>query len=123
MEYFKLALKKYAEFDGRSTKSEYWYFVLFQVIISLVLIVLMALTNSSIFLLIQQVFSLAMLIPGLAVSVRRLHDVGKSGWMLLLSLIPLAGAIYLIVLFATKSDPGDNAYGPNPNHEISSDLV
>lgn len=54
------------------------------------------------------------LIPGLSVSVRRLHDVGKSGWMLLIALIPLIGAIWLFVLLVTDSKPGENEYGPNP---------
>jgi uncharacterized membrane protein YhaH (DUF805 family) len=59
-----------------------------------------------------------MFIPGLAVAVRRLHDVGKSGWMLLIGLIPLVGAIWLFVLMVTDSDPGENQYGPNPKEEI-----
>jgi uncharacterized membrane protein YhaH (DUF805 family) len=56
------------------------------------------------------------LIPSLAVFVRRLHDVGKSGWFILISLIPLVGAIWLLVLVLTDSDTGDNEYGPNPKH-------
>lgn len=59
-------------------------------------------------------YSLALLIPGLAVRVRRLHDIGKSGWMILVGLIPLIGAIWLIVLYATEGTPGENQYGPNP---------
>ena len=59
-------------------------------------------------------YALAVLIPGVAVAVRRLHDVGKSGWMILIALIPLIGAIWLIVLYVTDSNPGDNEYGPNP---------
>ena len=64
--------------------------------------------------LISGLYMLAVLIPGIAVGVRRLHDVGKSGWMLLIGFIPLIGAIWLIVLLATDSNPGDNKYGPNP---------
>lgn len=59
-------------------------------------------------------YALAVFIPGLAVAVRRLHDIGKSGWMILLGLIPLIGAIWLIVLMATDGKPGSNEYGPNP---------
>ena len=59
-------------------------------------------------------YALAMLIPGLAVAVRRLHDVGKSGWMILIALIPLIGAIWLLVLMVTDSNPGENQYGQNP---------
>ena len=60
------------------------------------------------------VYSLFVLLPGLAVSVRRLHDVGKSGWFLLIALIPLLGAIWLLILMCTDGQPGDNKYGPNP---------
>ena len=59
-------------------------------------------------------YSLGVLIPGIAVAARRLHDTGKSGWMLLLAFIPIIGAIWLLVLFVTDSDPGSNKYGPNP---------
>jgi uncharacterized membrane protein YhaH (DUF805 family) len=60
------------------------------------------------------IYGLAVLIPGLAVAVRRLHDTGRSGWWLLIGLVPLIGAIVLIVFMATDGEPGDNAYGPNP---------
>jgi uncharacterized membrane protein YhaH (DUF805 family) len=66
-------------------------------------------------------YVLATLIPNLSVSVRRLHDVGKSGWMYLVALIPLVGFIWLLVLFTTDSQPGDNEYGPNPKEENSGD--
>lgn len=59
-------------------------------------------------------YSLAVLLPGLAVAVRRLHDVGKSGWFILIALVPLIGAIWLLVLFCTDGQPGTNKYGPNP---------
>ncbi|MAJ32884.1 MAG: hypothetical protein CMC18_09645 [Flavobacteriaceae bacterium] len=63
------------------------------------------------------IYALFVFIPGLAVAVRRLHDVGKSGWMLLIALIPLIGAIWLLVLYLTNSNPGENKYGPNPKEE------
>jgi uncharacterized membrane protein YhaH (DUF805 family) len=59
-------------------------------------------------------YGLVMLIPGIAVAVRRLHDVGKSGWFILISLIPIIGGIWLLVLLVTDSESGDNEYGPNP---------
>ena len=62
-------------------------------------------------------YSLAVLIPGIAVSVRRLHDVGKSGWMLLIALIPIIGTIWLIVLYLSDSEPGENEYGPSPKYD------
>lgn len=60
------------------------------------------------------IYLLAIILPSLAVAVRRLHDIGKSGWMILISLIPLIGGIWLLVLLVTDSNPGDNQYGPNP---------
>ncbi len=63
------------------------------------------------------IYALIVLIPGIAVAIRRLHDIGKSGWMLLVGLIPLAGAIWLLILLVTDSQPGDNEYGSNPKLE------
>ena len=64
-------------------------------------------------------YALVVLIPGLAVAVRRLHDVGKSGWMILIALIPIIGAIWLLVLMVTDGNPGENQYGPNPKEVIA----
>ena len=118
MKYFLDCLQHYAEFNGRARRSEYWYFVLFNLVISFVigftfgviagLLDMPALAN------LAYLWSLAMFIPGLAVSVRRLHDIGRSGWWLLLSLIPLVGAIILIIWYCTDSQPGANQYGSNP---------
>lgn len=68
-------------------------------------------------------YSIAVFLPGLAVSVRRLHDVGKSGWMILISFVPLIGGIWLFILMVTESDPGQNVYGLNPNDGDSADSV
>ncbi|MDY0077004.1 MAG: DUF805 domain-containing protein [Bacteroidales bacterium] len=67
---------------------------------------------------ISGIYSLALIIPSLAVAVRRLHDVGKSGWMILIGLIPLIGFIWLLVLMVTDSKPGENQYGPNPKENM-----
>lgn len=113
MNYYLAVIKKYAEFNGRAQRAEYWYFVLFNFLISLGLgIVSSIIGNDSNIL--GSLYGLAMLIPGIAVGVRRLHDTGRSGWMLLISLIPLIGWIWIIVLLATDSTPGENQYGPNP---------
>ena len=108
----------YANFNGRARRSEYWYFTLFNLIVSMVLSVLMRLTAGSVifnlFRIIEVVFSLAILIPGLAVAWRRLHDTGRSGAWYLLILIPIVGAIILIVWFCQDSQPGVNEYGPSP---------
>ena len=109
---------KYATFSGRARRSEYWYFVLFNLIISAMLSIGVNITANSSFNWVLQgasgLFSLAVLIPGLAVAWRRLHDIGKSGAWYLLNLIPLVGSIILLVWCCQDSQPGDNMYGPNP---------
>lgn len=93
----------YTDFNGRARRQEYWYIVLWNLIFGLIPVV-------------NILWVLATLIPGLALSVRRLHDIGKSGWLLLLSLIPIIGAIVLFVFSVTDSDPGTNQYGPSPKY-------
>jgi len=112
MNWYIQVLSKYAEFNGRARRSEYWYFVLINVFISLVIFIVDAGLGS--FGLLGILYSLAILIPGLAVSVRRLHDTGRSGWMLLLALIPLIGAIILIIFMIQDSVEGGNEYGQYP---------
>ena len=123
MNYYLMVLKKYAVFDGRAQRAEYWYFVLFNTIISILLSILgkaIGVFNMTIgtvgneINILSIIYSLAVLVPGLAVAVRRLHDVGKSGWMVLINLIPLIGQIWILVLMMRDSTPGDNKYGPNP---------
>ena len=120
MNWYVTVLKKYAEFNGRSRRSEYWYFVLISTVIS------WALMGLGIFLLdlpfISYIYTLAAFIPGVAVWVRRLHDVGRSGWWMLIGLIPLIGFIILIVWAATDSQPGSNPWGPNPK-ETGDDIA
>ncbi len=130
-EYFKLALiDNYAKFDGRSRRSEFWYFTLFSILISWALTAVSYLIMGSE--LLSYVWSVAALIPSLAVWVRRLHDLGKSGWNFLLVLIPLVGFILLIGWAATDGQEGTNQYGPDPkagmedevaDHLIKDDLV
>ena len=118
MKYFLYCLQHYADFNGRARRSEYWYFVLFNFIVSILiglsLGVIAGLLNVPALVYLAYLWSLAVFIPSLAVSVRRLHDIGRSGWWLLLSLIPLVGAIILILWHCTDSQPGANQYGPNP---------
>ena len=106
-------LKKYAVFTGRARRAEFWYFVLFNIIVSIVLSIISGIFRDKSNIL-GSIYSLAVLIPSIAVGVRRLHDIGKSGWWLLISLIPLIGWIWIIVLTAMEGNPGDNKYGPNP---------
>ncbi len=115
MDYFLHALKNYAVFSGRARRREYWMFTLFQLIFSAVALAIDYTLGIN---LISGIFSLAMLIPGLAVSVRRLHDVNKSGWFLLILFVPLVGAIWLLVLDCTEGTRGPNQYGPDPKGEV-----
>ncbi|MDO7850613.1 DUF805 domain-containing protein [Hymenobacter convexus] len=117
MDYFLLALKKYAVFSGRARRKEYWMFVLFQFLLSIAAAVIDGMMGSSVGVgtgVLSILLGLALLVPGLAVSVRRLHDVNKSGWFLLIALVPLVGAIWLLVLDVTEGTRGDNDYGPDP---------
>lgn len=117
MEYFKMALQKYAQFTGRSRRSEYWYFVLFYIITAVVAIILdnlLGIAFLEFYGPLYLIVVLGLVIPSLAVVVRRLHDVGKSGWFYFIGLIPIIGAIWLLVLMVTDSQPGMNKWGPNP---------
>jgi uncharacterized membrane protein YhaH (DUF805 family) len=113
------ALKKYAVFSGRSRRMEYWYFVLFNIIVCIVLEVIDGLLFGTLDSgmgvgLLSGLYALAVLIPSLAVTVRRLHDIDRSGWWILIALVPLIGGIVLLVFALLDSTPGTNQYGPNP---------
>lgn len=118
MNWYLEVLKKYAVFNGRARRSEYWYFMLFSSIIGIVLAVIDGVTGSyspEVGLgLLGGIYTLAVFIPSLAVLVRRLHDTQRSGWWLLIVLIPLIGAIVLLVFMVQDSKPGQNQYGANP---------
>jgi len=120
MEWYLMVLKKYAEFDGRSRRKEYWMFVLFNLIISIALASferMLGLGNEYGTGFLSTIYSIGVLIPSIAVGIRRLHDIGKSGWWLLIVLIPVIGWIWIIVLLATDGHPGSNEYGINPKEE------
>ncbi|MES2580747.1 MAG: DUF805 domain-containing protein [Pseudomonadota bacterium] len=102
----KLCFAKYADFSGRAKRPEFWWFALFCLIASL----LLEAVGSGV----SWLFSLATLLPSLAVGARRLHDLNKSGWMQLIWLIPILGWIYMIYLLAQPGDAGDNQYGTPP---------
>ncbi len=109
-----MALRQYADFDGRARRTEYWMFTLINVLISISSSTLQFLINLSIFGMISTIYSLAVIIPSIVVGVHRLHDIGKGGWMMLFGLIPIIGAIWLIVLFASEGNPYENEYRPDP---------
>jgi uncharacterized membrane protein YhaH (DUF805 family) len=119
MNWFLRALhKKYATFSGRAQRAEYWFFVLFSTLLFLVFaiidITIGTYSEKSEIGLFSGIGSIALFIPGFAVTVRRFHDIGRSGWWLATGLIPLIGAIILLVFTLLDSEAGENIYGPNP---------
>jgi uncharacterized membrane protein YhaH (DUF805 family) len=117
MNWYLVVVKKYAVFSGRARRKEYWYFILFNTIFLIIAAVLDSVLGIAIEDLgygpMYILYSLAVFLPTLAVSVRRLHDVGKSGSFLFIGLIPIVG-LWLLVLFCRDSMPGENKYGTNP---------
>ena len=118
MKWYLKCLKQYANFSGRARRKEYWMFFLFNFIFALVAVALdnvLGTSNPEVGIgVIYGLYVLLVIIPGIAVTVRRLHDIGKSGWMILVALIPIAGPIWLLVLTVTDSEQGQNQYGDNP---------
>ena len=112
MKYWVGCWKKYATFNGRARRKEYWMFILFNMLVAFGVNVVDAVLGMEG--LLGGLYSLAVLIPGWAVFTRRMHDIGKSGWWWLIGLVPVVGAIVLLVFMCKDGQPGDNAYGPNP---------
>ena len=126
MQWMLMPLRRYADFSGRSRRREYWMFFLFNMLISLAVWSLLAITflaglsETEMTVIMTPVFIvyglvvLGFMIPGIAVTVRRLHDTDRSGWFILMGLIPLVGAILLLVYYCTEGTPGPNRFGPDP---------
>ncbi len=124
--YLKVVRDNYANFSGRARRREYWMFVLFNLIFAIVAMIIDMILGTRFKMgigaysttlpygWIYLIYMLAVIIPSIAVGVRRLHDLGKSGWMLLIVLIPFIGAVWILVLFLMDGTPGPNAYGPSP---------
>ena len=122
MNYYLKVLRQYVDFKGRARRAEYWNFVLFNTLISIVLtlidIVLGTGAMAGGYGVIGTLYSLAVFLPFLGVSVRRLHEVGKSGWFSLVVLIPLIGIIWLLVIFCMDSQRGENEWGKSPKGAV-----
>jgi uncharacterized membrane protein YhaH (DUF805 family) len=114
MSWYVNVLKKYAVFSGRARRKEYWMFALFNVIFSAVLSIIDFLLGIGDWAVLSMIYSLAVLIPGLAVALRRLHDTNRTGWWILINLIPIIGGIIFFIFTVSDSDSGNNQYGPNP---------
>lgn len=113
--YVDILKNRYAQFDGRAHREEFWMFVLVNFLISLGVAVVAIITHLWI---LRAIYALAVLIPGLAVGARRLHDTNKSGWLQLLLLIPLIGLIIMIVFWVQDGDRGQNQYGADPRGSV-----
>lgn len=112
----KVLVENYCNFTGRASRSEFWWYTLFTAIVGFAIGFILGIfgagqTTVQIF---QCIIGLVLLLPGLGVAIRRLHDIGKSGWWILLGLIPLVGAIVLLIWYC-KDSQGDNEYGDEPN--------
>ncbi|MEU9232434.1 DUF805 domain-containing protein [Streptomyces subrutilus] len=112
MKHYTDVLKKYADFSGRARRQEYWMFTLIQSLIVIALVILDFVLGT--LPIITLVYTLGTLVPSLAVVIRRLHDLGKSGWWYFISFVPFVGGIWLLVLTATAGQQAPNEYGPDP---------
>ena len=107
LQWYLTVIKNYVGFEGRASRSEFWYFTLINFIIVVVLNIIGILTLGSL-------YALATLLPSIAVSIRRLHDIGKSGWWLLVGFIPVIGIFVLIYFYVQASEVNENRFGPMP---------
>jgi uncharacterized membrane protein YhaH (DUF805 family) len=136
MKWYLKVLRQFADFKGRARRKEYWMFVLFNIIFSILAMVVDGLLGTrfnveniygdptlSYYGWVYVLYAVVVLLPSLAVGVRRLHDVGKSGWMMLVALIPIIGSIWLIVLFCTDSEHGPNKWGDDPKSDGTEGLL
>ena len=123
MNWYLEALKKYATFEGRARRKEYWFFVLFNVLAIIVLeildVVLGTFSKETGLGLLSGLYAIAVLLPSLAVIVRRLHDTDRSGWWILIEFIPLIGGLVLLIFTLLDSTPGSNRFGPSPKGEVA----
>lgn len=119
MDWYWEVLKKYAVFGGRAGRSEYWYFFLFNLIVSLALGVIdggAGLTFGPGLGVLGLIYALAVFLPSLGVGIRRLHDTNRTGWWFLISVVPIAGFIILLIYFIQEGTAGPNRYGPVPSN-------
>jgi uncharacterized membrane protein YhaH (DUF805 family) len=114
VQWYRAVLKNYAGFSGRARRTEYWMFALVNFVVTLLLYVLTVATHSSFFLVLVFLYGLAVLLPSLAVLVRRLHDIGMSGWWILIGFVPFVGGIALFVFTLLPGNQGPNRYGDDP---------
>jgi uncharacterized membrane protein YhaH (DUF805 family) len=112
MDWYLKVLQDYAVFEGRAQRQEYWMFILINILVVIALGIIEGLIGLSG--VVTTLYSLAVFIPSLAVSVRRLHDTERTGWWLLIGILPLLGPLVLLIFYCIDGDYGDNDYGPDP---------
>ncbi|MBV8033320.1 MAG: DUF805 domain-containing protein [Betaproteobacteria bacterium] len=117
MSWYLMVLRKYADFAGRARRKEYWMFVLVNVIAMFIAAMLDSILGTRNVL--QALYWLALLVPSIAVGVRRLHDTDRTGWWLLLAFVPIIGVIVLLVFMVQAGQTTDNRFGPNPKIEAA----
>jgi uncharacterized membrane protein YhaH (DUF805 family) len=123
MNWYFTVFKKYFDFDGRARRKEYWVFTLINSIVCLILSLLIELNGSIFWSIISIIYGLGVFFPEWAVTVRRLHDTGHSGWWVFINLIPVIGAIILLIFLLTDSQEGANQYGPNPKDGSATPVI
>jgi uncharacterized membrane protein YhaH (DUF805 family) len=111
MQWYLKVLRQYVDFSGRARRTEYWMFQLFNIVAIIVLLLIDQVLGTGF---LSTIYVLAVFLPSLAVAARRLHDIGRSGWWQLIGIIPIIGAIVMIVWCATDGQPQPNQWGPNP---------
>jgi uncharacterized membrane protein YhaH (DUF805 family) len=115
MHWYTDVIKQYAVFDGRAGRPEFWWFTLVNAIIEALIYGVAVSAGSNALFLVAYAYGLAVFLPSLGVGIRRLHDTNRSGWWILISIVPFVGWIVLIILYALASDPGPNRYGAGPD--------
>ena len=116
MDWYLQVLRKYAVFSGRARRKEYWMFGLVNIIIAIAILVIGIFAGINQIL--SSLYSLALIIPSIAVGIRRLHDIGRSGWWLFLNFLPIIGWIIVLIWMVKDSDESENQYGPNPKKAL-----
>ncbi len=111
MQWFLKAVRQYADFNGRARRTEYWFYILFYILFAIALSFVDAALTAGV---LSTLYALALMVPSLAVLVRRLHDTDRSGWWILIGFVPVIGLLVLLVFACMDSSPGDNRFGPSP---------
>ena len=114
MGWYMKVLNNYADFSGRARRTEYWMFQLFNILILIALAIVAVVLDSKVGYVPVLLYALVVLIPAIAVAVRRLHDTDRSGWWILIDFVPIVGPIILLVFLVLPGDPAENQYGPDP---------